>query len=430
MSLAMTNLSLTPPSPPTSAGKGTASSALSDQLRSVRFDGASGQVAFNASTGDRAASGLELVVFAWCAVSHFANGSVAQIQRHPTAALALRHPFVTRTLDATVCAADQWPSADGTLRRTPIDLRLEHLEARARRLRAAHAADAESRRTLNIVLTVAGSLFALTLPYGVRKLIQRHRMVRKAVFEYENGLRAKLHKAIETTREFEHAEVLITLRDFGRLGSLKSHEELRDRGILLYHDVLSEMSRAPQHVIFYSHQWTSWTEPDPSNQQYRCMLAAADSICKVNHWRPERVWVWCECAPSFTARIRRLPTVCTRTHPSMPDVQHTAAILVAQLPVHPAEDALRATDRDQLACRVRIVCRRLCHRSTDRHARQHRQAVRCRQLQQAHVVIVAHARMHATASPLALPHAPEAVTASARACWRALAVERHICAAL
>jgi hypothetical protein len=57
---------------------------------------------------------------------------------------------------------------------------------------------------------------------------------------------------------------------------------------------LEELSRAPQKVIFFSHQWTSWHAPDPTTVQYRCMLAAMDSICTANGWKPEYVWVWCD----------------------------------------------------------------------------------------------------------------------------------------
>jgi hypothetical protein len=100
---------------------------------------------------------------------------------------------------------------------------------------------------------IVGVLF-LSLPYCLRKIHQRRQLVASALKEYDNMMKRKLTEALETTREFEHPEVLISVTNFLTLGKLQSHEELRDRGLLLFHDQLGEISRAPQRVMFFSHR--------------------------------------------------------------------------------------------------------------------------------------------------------------------------------
>ena len=102
----------------------------------------------------------------------------------------------------------------------------------------------------------------------------------------------KLSQAIRTTSEFKFASVLISCRDFESLGTLKPHEELRDRGMLHYHDTLSELEAAPQRVVFFSHQWTAWDQPDPTGQQYAVMLAALRHLQADRGWLATEIWIW------------------------------------------------------------------------------------------------------------------------------------------
>jgi len=172
-------------------------------------------------------------------------------------------------------------------------------------------------------------------------------------------MKRKLTEALETTREFEHPEVLISVTNFLTLGKLQSHEELRDRGLLLFHDQLGEISRAPQRVMFFSHQWTSWTEPDPTNQQYECMVAAALTISKTNGWPMERVWVWCDyiSIPQRTRNTQKLAINSLASYASIAD----AFVIVAPTVIHnnTGLECNVATYNKRMWCRAENLCHSL-----------------------------------------------------------------------
>ena len=85
---------------------------------------------------------------------------------------------------------------------------------------------------------------------------------------------------------------LLSAKAFAELGSLQSHEDLRERGLLIFHDNLHDMIHSTARLIFFSHQWTSFALPDPSGTQYEAMLSALRHIVHNEQWDIHATWVW------------------------------------------------------------------------------------------------------------------------------------------
>ena len=68
---------------------------------------------------------------------------------------------------------------------------------------------------------------------------------------------------VDTSVEMRYPMFLMHISEFLRLGILEPHQVLRDAGKLV------KWAPHMKHVIFLSHQWTSFRHPDPSLEQLR-----------------------------------------------------------------------------------------------------------------------------------------------------------------
>ena len=90
--------------------------------------------------------------------------------------------------------------------------------------------------------------------------------------------------------------VLLRAQDFLIGNEIRRFEDCRRDGhhiVLDSTDQLKQFEKR-QRIIFFSHQWTSWTLPDPTGEQYRCMVAAVDKIVTEKKWKMASVWIWCD----------------------------------------------------------------------------------------------------------------------------------------
>merc|ERR1719276_756375 len=86
--------------------------------------------------------------------------------------------------------------------------------------------------------------------------------------------------------------VLVSASDFKRLGRLVSHEEvLRDSTWLYSVDEVKTFCEE-KHVVFISHQWTAWDEPDPSRIQYNAMVMSLKTLQTQENWKEGDMYVW------------------------------------------------------------------------------------------------------------------------------------------
>lgn len=93
----------------------------------------------------------------------------------------------------------------------------------------------------------------------------------------------QLEDAVRLVKEVQYPVVLVKAADFVALGSLPSHEDARDRGILRFLDTVADTHKfldpsTRRFGVFFSHQWTSFDHPDHTGMQYSNMCEAIFTI--------------------------------------------------------------------------------------------------------------------------------------------------------
>ena len=101
----------------------------------------------------------------------------------------------------------------------------------------------------------------------------------------------KVREAIIALRSIDHPYTFIPANEFLKLGKLRPHEELRDERKLLYFDSVKGLDEQKK-IVFFSHQWTAWAEPDPDVLQYPVMVAALRHVVRHSGWKLDDVVVW------------------------------------------------------------------------------------------------------------------------------------------
>lgn len=81
--------------------------------------------------------------------------------------------------------------------------------------------------------------------------MHKYRSLKK---DHKNFVEQQLDGALDTTLKMKFPLVLMSAQQFSELGKLTAHEELRDRGMLQYYDTHEQIMRAPNPIIFFSHQ--------------------------------------------------------------------------------------------------------------------------------------------------------------------------------
>lgn len=141
------------------------------------------------------------------------------------------------------------------------------------------------------------------------------------------------------------------------------HEELRDRGLLHYHDRLAELQRSPGHMIFFSHQWTAFGSPDHTGEQYKCMVSSTLRIVAEEGWKLRHTWVWVDyiSIPQRCSGMQLLAINSLATYASCAD----AFAIVAPPVIHAGTGQPLSMDsyNKRMWCRTENLCFSLCQGS-------------------------------------------------------------------
>ncbi|CAK0860005.1 unnamed protein product [Prorocentrum cordatum] len=108
----------------------------------------------------------------------------------------------------------------------------------------------------------------------------------------DRKLRSQVAAATSDTMRSRFPMCVMQVSEFKRVGRLLSHEEARDQGSLVFLDTTAKMESLKQEgdIAFFSHQWTSFVDPDPSGKHYAAMVSALDALAATG-WPCTHVWV-------------------------------------------------------------------------------------------------------------------------------------------
>lgn len=145
-----------------------------------------------------------------------------------------------------------------------------------------------------VLCSIVGVLFLGGLAFFIRARYLAYCRIRKA---HEQLMDLTLTESIRALHQLDYPLHLIRGDEFVDQGKLMRHEVLRNTHKLTVLDSLSDVDAfvaAGKHVVFFSHQWTSFTTPDPSGNQYTAMCTSMKKLARQNGWDEscKDVFVW------------------------------------------------------------------------------------------------------------------------------------------
>mmetsp|Transcript_111804 Transcript_111804/g.316243 ORF Transcript_111804/g.316243 Transcript_111804/m.316243 type:complete len:1062 (+) Transcript_111804:131-3316(+) len=153
---------------------------------------------------------------------------------------------------------------------------------------------------------VLASLVILLVGIAVRIIMSRIKSFYKAEARQQKIVEEALHSA----GHLSHPMVLISATAFKRQGKLVSHEEAQrlHQVIWLYTVKQIEEFCSERVIIFISHQWTAFKEPDPTNVQYKAMVMSIETLKVEKHWDEREMFLWVDytCIPQRHQETQRL----------------------------------------------------------------------------------------------------------------------------
>jgi len=179
---------------------------------------------------------------------------------------------------------------------------------------------------------------------------------------HEQLMEATLNEAIRALHQLDYPLHLIRGDEFAEEGKLMRHEVLRNTHKLTVLDSLSDVDAfvaAGKHVVFFSHQWTSFTVPDPSNIQYDTMVLALKELAKRNGWDEslKDVFVWVD----FSSIPQANPSTQNLAIRSLAAYASSATYFIIVAPDTPHADLDDKCDFDTYQKRMWCRAEQVCH---------------------------------------------------------------------
>ena len=125
-------------------------------------------------------------------------------------------------------------------------------------------------------------------------------------------------------------------------GMLTSYEEAYNKHYLLAIptvESVSDFDALRNKIIFFSHQWLSWIQPDnPGNVHYEFMVEALDAIAAQMRWQRESCYLWVD-YQSTPQLSKKVQTLAIQTLPIFASLS-SIFVIVAPKAVHTDTGAL------------------------------------------------------------------------------------------
>ena len=155
----------------------------------------------------------------------------------------------------------------------------------------------QSSYDIALFLIVIG-FFEVAMAIGI-VLFKLRKTIRANLLEQHLADLARVQRAIQSSQQLRHPASFITFDVIRQLGEFTSHEKVREQGHLHVFDTYEMLSDfTKKHAtLFVSHQWLSFTDPDPKKQQYQALLEACDALCNFKGLAAKDLYIWLECVP-------------------------------------------------------------------------------------------------------------------------------------
>jgi len=171
--------------------------------------------------------------------------------------------------------------------------------------------------------------------------------------------RSTIEKALSATQEVSFPMVLLQVPIFKELGKFVAFENTLQRSTWLHtiQEIDDFLQKALNKVIFMSHQWTAFAEPDHTGKQYEQMVMAVEEVMKKWKWQESSTYVWLDYSsipqrhrPSQTAAINSLTVYAAKV---------SAFVVVAPPVKH--KDLEDECNKDTYQCRAWCRAEQLSH---------------------------------------------------------------------
>ena len=172
--------------------------------------------------------------------------------------------------------------------------------------------EAEDNTTTIIIIlcSILGAGIIIIVGYFSYKRYKAYQAIKQ---RHEQLMENTLDEATRALRSLDYPLHLVRGAEFVAEGQLMRHEVMRNTHRLTVLDNIGDvdaLTAAGKQVVFFSHQWTSFTKPDPNNHQYQTMVGALKELAARNGWDPSLrdvfVWVDYSCIPQANASVQNL----------------------------------------------------------------------------------------------------------------------------
>jgi hypothetical protein len=221
-------------------------------------------------------------------------------------------------------------------------------------------ADNSTAITIAIVLcSILGAILLMGLVYFVYKRYITYMSIKKA---HEQLMEATLNESVRSLHQLDYPLHLVRADEFVREQKLMRHEVLRNTHRLTVLDSLGDVDAfisAAKHIVFFSHQWTSFTLPDPSNNQYKVMVTSLKKLARDQGWdeslKDVFAWIDYSCIPQANPSTQNLAIRSLAAYAS------SATYFIIVAPNTPHADLDDTCDLDTYQRRMWCRAEQVCH---------------------------------------------------------------------
>ena len=154
------------------------------------------------------------------------------------------------------------------------------------------------------------SLTAILLLICARSIHRSIKQRLKDVAAGEAHLTDMLRQGGECVQQLSAPMAFVSLSSFAGEKQWRSYEHFRDAGKLKFVDRFDKLEGFTEDhfTVFFSHQWTSFSHPDPGNIQWAMMIKVARQLGRKVGKDDAAVWLWVDyaCIPQANAGVQAL----------------------------------------------------------------------------------------------------------------------------